>query len=224
MPKRRTIRWKKSVSTVLHPCSIERVPPEMDVFLCGLYELSDGGDYRSGAVNVYASETGDLQQCMELASGVLDMKVSSTGNSLACALSSSQVAIAKTIRADDNIFRLGQPEYISIGSDEGLSLSLSWDATDARLATSTQAGSICILNPSESLYKVDVKITDAHNLMGENVPVWVVIFDPHNRERVLSGGDDCAMKLWDLRSPETAVNVNRKSHNAGMTSVSDYFF
>jgi len=65
-----------------------------------------------------------------------------------------------------------------------------------------------------------VSFKNAHVMLGESVPAWIVAFDPHSAgTRLVSGGDDCAVRLWDTRTPHNCIASNTKVHAAGVTSA-----
>ena len=74
------------------------------------------------------------------------------------------------------------------------------------------------------------RIGRAHTLFNEVLPAWVVSFDVHVfkdahvccDKRLLSGGDDCLLKLWELSVSEDAAINHRlvsKTALAGVTSA-----
>ena len=125
--------------------------------------------------------------------------------------------------------------------------SSEYNFTNAHLiAVSTQESSILVYDtsrfdmhsnvpPAESTvpeatniqpYKqneIDVPVVhfkNTHALAGESVPAWIVAFDPYSTgTRLLSGGDDCAVRLWDTRCADVAIAANTTSHSAGVTSA-----
>lgn len=58
----------------------------------------------------------------------------------------------------------------------------------------------------------------AHHMCGQNMPAWIVCTNPHQPSTLVSGGDDCLLKLWDIRSGTTPVGVN-KTHGVGVTTA-----
>jgi WD40 repeat protein len=89
----------------------------------------------------------------------------------------------------------------------------------ANIAVSTQEGSIIVyhLNDDKQFSEV-FNVCEAHKMTGVAMPVWIVCFDPHSKSTLVSGGDDCIMKLWDIRQGITPTHTN-KNHNAGVTSA-----
>lgn len=73
----------------------------------------------------------------------------------------------------------------------------------ARLAVSTQASSILIYDVCTTSSSLNLShsrsLEGTHTMQGQNMPAWIVEFDPHSKQRIISGGDDCQLKLWDLR-------------------------
>ena len=86
--------------------------------------------------------------------------------------------------------------------------------------TSTQQSSL-LLYDVESLNLQSnpiLHIKGSHDILGEAVPAWIAAFDAHNPSRIFSGGDDCALKAWDLRT-SSLIAKNTKSHSAGVTAL-----
>ena len=84
-----------------------------------------------------------------------------------------------------------------------------------------------------SLTSSDLQLTssilNAHQLNNEKIPAWIVSSSPYNDSLLLSGGDDCSLKLWDLRlnntsstsstSPPIPIFKTSKHYTAGVTSA-----
>jgi WD40 repeat protein len=218
-----------------HPCSIERFPSrkiesslfEKDIaFICGLYELDDEKSIRKGGIEFY-SHNCEVKHRIEVDGGVLDMKCSGNYDYLACALSSSSVKFLK-LKGNYNDSR--SSEFIWNIPDQGLILSLCWNDTihspspiplqQPNIVVSTQESALFVGAFNESGVDIIYSVHDAHQLHGENVPAWISIFDPHSKTTILSGGDDCSMKLWDIRAdPTSPIISNKKTHQAGVTSA-----
>ena len=87
------------------------------------------------------------------------------------------------------------------------------------IAVSTQEGSLIVYEMSDERELSETfAVNGAHKMGGKPMPAWIVCFDPHSKTTLVSGGDDCIMKLWDLRQGTTPTITN-KSHNAGVTSA-----
>lgn len=232
-----------SCRTSLHVCSVEVFPGRGDVFACGLYELQEGqgavqeeeegGDgggkggvqERQGGVVICNAANGEALAKAPRPGGVLDMKPRPGGQPrqlhLAAAYSTSRVEVLEY--AEDE--KMAQPALESAAmssacDEEGLLLSVSW-CGEAQLAVSTQQGNVVLYaaDAGSSELRPSARIDGAHSLYGGPIPAWIVASDPHCRHRLLTGGDDCALRLWDTRQPPTlATDSVTKCYTAGVTS------
>ena len=50
-------------------------------------------------------------------------------------------------------------------------------------------------------------------MLKEDMPAWIVFFDPLCRKHVVSGGDDCVMRVWKLSSSDGAVDETGEHNN-----------
>lgn len=91
---------------------------------------------------------------------------------------------------------------------------------NAKIVVSTQEGSIILYNLNSETLIEEFKIEKAHTMCNENMPAWITFFNPHNTNVLVSGGDDCLLKLWDTRY-KTSTHVD-KSHDAGMMHMYVY--
>jgi WD40 repeat protein len=89
----------------------------------------------------------------------------------------------------------------------------AYNNENAKIAVSTQEGSIIVYDLNSECLTEEFRIEKAHTMCGENMPAWITFFNPHNTNVLMSGGDDCLMKLWDTRV-RTTTHVDR-SHDAG---------
>lgn len=239
----------KEHRTRLHACSIERIGDVggAELFACGTYELDESSSSRHGEIVLF-NGTGTIGTTV-CESGVLDMKVV---NDMVCvALSAGSLALYRVVYCgcDTSIDAVAlHIETVTDDPDEGLFLSLDidnrlldscWKET-TNIAVSTQQGSVIVFEylPAHddvcASLRTAVRICNAHSMLGENMPAWIVLFDPHSKRKLISGGDDMVMKLWDLPDHsgsadvrydstdclqiETPTSVNRKAHTAGVTS------
>jgi diphthamide biosynthesis protein 7 len=177
------------------------------------------------------SEIVEVGSC-EINGGVLDCKVLG-GDLVASALSTGCLRFYRINGFGD----AGEDKRVTFEmraeaciEEEGLFLSVDWEcgpraliaesSTTSKIVASTQQSSLLVFDVAslQSDSTPIVHIRDAHNLMGETVPAWITVFDPYDPMKILSGGDDCALKAWDLRS-SCLIAKNTKSHDAGVTSL-----
>lgn len=228
--------------TSLHACSIEAIGrnQSIPVFACGLYELTgESSQHRDGKLVLYNydEQSNRLSVIDEINTdgGVLDMKVcpypsENTQEKLAVVLSTGTLSIFDYTSDSRSSDYLTLCNSISDEQDTSLYLSVSWnssqsraDSTATQLVVSTQASSILLFEYSCSDICITHRLLNAHKRYGESLPIWVAIFDPHqsfggNNTRLLSGGDDCCMKIWDLRqSYEKPSYIDSRSHQTGLT-------
>ena len=204
------------ISTPLHPCSIESPPlrlADRAFFACGLYELEEAVGHRSGRVLIIDSE-GATRAELDAAGGVLDMK-------WGCSQEGLRLAYVSSI-GELHVLRYRDLQLHSLSmfgrSEEGMFLSLDWagqkEESSTTIAVSTQAGSIHIVDVDAGMRSS--LCLRGHAIGDTTVPAWICAFDPHSKTAVISGGDDMAMRLWDLRTGDSVLNA---SHEAGVTAA-----
>eukprot|EP01036_Dinobryon_divergens_P028423 gene28423-37363_t len=112
-------------------------------------------------------------------------------------------------------------------SDEGLFLSVDSNGLqdsnglgESVLVTSTQSGSILLYQYSPSGVTELRHIAEAHVFSTEAMPVWVVAMSGRSRYQIVSGGDDCKLKMWDIRESSTfPTHTVSKKYDSGVTSA-----
>lgn len=130
--------------------------------------------------------------------------------------------------------------------DTGLALSLAWDeasfasnqtgVTSTRIVSSYSKGSLALHNvhvnvdTNGNTSALEIEEThrwNAHTLFGCPAEVWTVCFASNRlyntyADTVISGGDDCKLKIWDVRlcgiSNPKPVSVNT-NFDVGVTAV-----
>ena len=59
---------------------------------------------------------------------------------------------------------------------------------------------------------------ELNRVKAHEFPAWIVAYDYYHDATVLSGGDDCRLKVWDTRALTRPVLVN-KIHDMGVCSM-----
>lgn len=169
--------------------------------------------------------------------GILDMKVVS--DHLVIALSSGYLEVYRIESLEVGcihvplVGRIGDESegfYLSLDVDLRLSLDRCWKE-NTLIAVSTQMGSIMVYRYTAVTEDFDHslslkhRICRAHTLFDEVMPVWICAFDAHacndskGSIHLLSGGDDCLLKLWELSlSPSEEDNDLISSHRLQSSS------
>lgn len=217
-------------STNLHPCCLFRVSNEVfshtnedsKYFLCGCYELDEATQSRKGKLLLGEVNDTNTEQSIQpvqeydCSSGILDLIV--RDNIIYMSLSDStlevhQIEEDKTINKIASISKPSEGLYLSVNTDPNPDLSLR------KLVCSTQQSSVLVYSMSEGGLAEDYAIENAHQLFGENVPIWIANINPHDGNQVISGGDDLQFQFWDTRSSPTSPQMRSKFHQAGVTSL-----
>lgn len=194
----------------------------------------------------------NLQQTIDAESGVLDGKWFRHPNKTtteelplyATANASGSINFYQLItnkeNDNNNTFHLKHINASQAVTEDGLALSLCWDESSTVVATSSSnqtkrvvssysKGSLAVHTISDNTKNIqEVHRWKGHSLFGCDSEVWTCCFASNDKsectERILSGGDDCQLKLWDLRlidndsTNNTAVSTNR-DFDAGVTAV-----
>ena len=144
-------------------------------------------------------------------SGILDMQWSSSGKHLFAATSCGGISMYSY---DDGRKTLLSEKNISVYE------SLICMSLDLLENNSGDVGSTVVASfTSGSLAVIDVdtlKVTSEWK--GHDFDAWIVAKDLWCPSLIYSGGDDCRLKAWDLRIPETAVHTS-KAHSMGVCSI-----
>jgi diphthamide biosynthesis protein 7 len=221
----------------LHIASIEARPYALNYashYACGIYELVENmvPPQHLGAIEIRNAEGACLSE-YKLPSGVLDMRwrddkwiIASLSGAALALLSVNEDGILSPYGEGE-----GEGEDVRDGGgifaqkeDEGYFLSLDvtpeFASSGGQVVVSTQSSSILVYTmESGREFELTTHIQDAHSMMGEPMPAWIVALDPRQPSSFVTGGDDCTLKLWDLRSSSTRSQATNKCHDAGVTTA-----
>jgi diphthine methyl ester acylhydrolase len=186
-----------------------------------MYELNEEESTRKGAIAI-CDENQILSQIDETA-GILDMKFSK--NLLACALSSGDLSLYEYDHENITLKQLHHTaltnNYSGQAPDEGLALSLCWNSQRTAIGVSSEKSSLLFYTLTPTGLQLTTLIPSAHLFHNEPVPAWIITSSPHQPDLFLSGGDDCCMKLWDLKQNSSLpIFISSSKHfQAGVTSA-----
>ncbi|KAI5478338.1 WD repeat protein [Pseudohyphozyma bogoriensis] len=217
--------------TVFSADAIEFCPVNSRIFACGTYQIQkeevapptpaeeEDGESKTPVVTRFGrclmyeiDESGKQLNEIQRFEGpaILDMKWSTRWNNqttLAIADAKGHIQLQKW-DSDNN--RLLPPMSLSIADESTLCLSLDWSdrrgvSGPAAMVVSMSDGNLCTLGGETELEVVDT--WKAHDF-----EPWIAAFDCWNPNVVWSGGDDCKMKGWDLRTGFEGGVTSIQSH------------
>ena len=199
----------------------------------------------SGGDDSQNFQFGEPMQYLETGSGILDGKWFQESQLLykegkssylyATACASGSIEIYSLDHHGENKETKSLQLVGSSDSDgsNGLSLSLDWEKFKGEedmthIVSSYSNGSLAIHNaqPVENQLVVEeIHRWDAHTLFGCPSEVWTTCFATNKdfntyKDTIISGGDDCKMKVWDIRCHSKAMHIIGDSEfDAGVTAV-----
>ncbi len=120
--------------------------------------------------------------------------------------------------------QLNHGQVIQVTDPETLCLSLDWEphSSNPRIITSLSTGSLSLLSPTSTGTFGISSEWKAHEYES-----WITSWDHWSRDLVWSGGDDCRLKSWDIRTLDssdfdptpTPLSIN-KNFDGGVTTIS----
>ena len=225
-------------STTLHPCTIETITSRL--FACASYELDEVTNHRKGQLDIYDGSCKLIKSyCID--HGILDMKVihidMNEQVNLLVGDSSGCLSLYKLTYKDlDNShipcnLELNESSLDLVASQtSNRGLTLSTDYSGDSYIASYQDGSISVMNLTSTGMTIDQVHENTHVMMSESQPVWFVSFKKNSTSNeaneistaneFMSGGDDCTLRLWDLRiglKSCNSIHVVKNQHDAGVT-------
>lgn len=215
-----------STTTNLPPCAIQIHPDNASIIFVATYKLEDDRS-RNGTVDVYKLENDELklQQSCRTDSSILDLKISPFDHSFLCTSQSTGNII--TWKWDGS--ELTQQKSYQLFDESLLVLSITFSPTSKDLMVATlTSGEVVLIRITDSELKIDRQLHE-HSL-----EAWISSFGGDDFPNlVMSGGDDAALMISDLRVPlyedgEQEVDYsngvtdtisNNRIHQAGVTSI-----
>ena len=216
-----------STSTQYTACSVEccHHPDHGHIVGVGTYQLCQEtgtrlGQIVLGLVNLDNIKLGDnvyTEACSLSCSGVLDMKWSHHNEpKLAVAEAGGDVVIYEVVKDQESEGKLKLKSISRTNVSNGLCLALEWSFDSERIVISDSLGCVTMLTVSDE--DVVAKMTNISNTHG--FEAWTVCLSKHDTNIFYSGGDDCKLNCYDLRSNDSSpVRSNKSSHSMGVTSM-----
>lgn len=139
---------------------------------------------------------------------------------LAVAGANGQMSIYKLITDEPTTtLRLEYVTLVDLPKKENdvdlLTLSLNWSVghNSIKIATSDSKGRVSVF----LLDGTDLHLL--HNWTAHSFEAWIVNFNPFNSHICYTGGDDCKLRIYDLRCELTSAQLTKSTHSSGVTSL-----
>lgn len=215
-----------STTTNLPPCAIQIHPDDGSIIFVATYKLEDDRS-RNGTVDVYkfADSKLALQQSCKTESSILDLKISPFDKSMICTSQSTGNIIVWHWDGSE----LTQKASYQLFEESLLVLSITFSPAFKNLLVATlTSGEVVLVKITDSGLEID------RTLHEHSLEAWISSFGGEEfPQLVLSGGDDAALMISDLRAPQyedgqEEVNYmtgvadtisNNRIHQAGVTSI-----
>jgi diphthamide biosynthesis protein 7 len=234
------------ITTTLNACSLEvlnHLVGEIYPLIIGCYQLNEEDATRSGELRLYSIpqistdiKFGNVTQIIHTDSGVLDGKWQNIPdrhmNYFATANASGSISIYGLHSEENasNSLNLSLMNSSEIEESNGLALALAWDDSNSSQIVSSYSGGTIALHTID--YRSDESACNiresmrwnAHSMFGCPAEVWTCCFASNKEYNshpnvVMSGGDDCKMKVWDIRNNTIPFHV-MSNFDAGVTTLS----
>ncbi|MBW0494987.1 hypothetical protein O181_034702 [Austropuccinia psidii MF-1] len=236
------------INTVYTPCSVEFCPVRPNLVTCGLYQTQqvqqDAGDEsqdppierlgRCLLFDVTTDRQGSDRSsdplvdapivCQELqqidCAAILDQRWTQSLAPVLIVADADGDLRSYQLRQEDERTQLHFFDTVSCASNGALCLAL--DISDRlhstqspKVVTTLSNGEIVLLDQTSS----SKKLVENIRWHGHTFEPWTCGFDYWQPTTVLTGGDDCTLKVWDVRSlPGQPVLINKK-FGGGVTAV-----
>ncbi|EDQ87881.1 uncharacterized protein MONBRDRAFT_26922 [Monosiga brevicollis MX1] len=197
-----------------------------ELFAVGLYQLQDDESnpdpeapkLRAGRIMLFnydndACDVHELSRVNDLPA-ITDMKWRQALNQL---IATDAAGHVRLFALDDTLRQLEARDVFEV-AEQQLALSLDLNdrvsvGSDLRVAVSDQLG--CI---SELQFRPE-GVERVYHQQAHDFPAWIVAYDYHHTDVLISGGDDCRMKIWDTRADTGRPSIVNKTHQMGVCSL-----
>lgn len=185
------------------------------VFLCGNYQLEGDGS-KHGRVLVYSVEGDTVKRRNQVdTSAVFDLKWSFSlirdKPAFLEVCSNGTLCLRGFGESIEDMVQLGA---VCV-SEENALLSVSFGnrrfPADRSILISDSKGQIALYRIAED------SITAVHTWKAHEFESWMVTINDWDPNQSVSGGDDCLMKGWDIRSPHSTFT--NTSHSMGVCCI-----
>ncbi|CAG8733898.1 6931_t:CDS:2, partial [Gigaspora rosea] len=90
--------------------------------------------------------------------------------------------------------------FYTVNNENKLCLSLDWSdrlglSNNRSIVLSQSDGTVAVMSVDR-----EFGILEKSRWMAHNFEAWIAAFNYHNTNIIYSGGDDCCLKEWDLRT------------------------
>lgn len=184
--------------TVQFADSVEWNPDQGDLLACATYQLDEAVQQRHGRVILLRAP--HVTFATDLRSGALDLSWLDA-SCLATADASGHMTLWRLAASD----ALEEVSRIELCQD---SLVLAVDSRLQQLCASDSAGGVALIDPGAQ------KVTQ--RWAAHSFEAWCSALSPHEDKLLMSGGDDCRLRLWDGRA-EPVAPVGAKTFDMGVT-------
>ena len=191
-------------------------------------QLSSKTNSRKGRLYLYERNQSEFKEVYRAElSAILDMKwqhqpeiLTNDSRILAVACAEGRLPVYAFRDCDangDRRLELVHHEPNQLFGSDVLCLSLDWNRLEQdRLMVSLSDGGLALLRMGETgTFEIEHQ-WDAHGF-----EAWITAFDRHDCNVVYSGGDDCKLRLWDIRAGASSVHISKR-HLMGVTSIQSH--
>uniref|UniRef100_A0A6B2L9R2 methylated diphthine methylhydrolase n=1 Tax=Arcella intermedia TaxID=1963864 RepID=A0A6B2L9R2_9EUKA len=179
----------------------------------GCYQLNEESKEREGFVFLYNFNNLKqfvLRQSLRIP-GIFDMKWKDQYLGIASSTGSVDIYELQKDVTLKNITSFNQPD-----AQNCFTLSVSWNS-NSEIAASYSTGRVSVLSFNEGSNELCTVWENDHS---HSLESWIVSFLKSNPNIIISGADDCSLKLWDIRTNNLKpIASNSKSYTMGVTTI-----